>query len=111
METCRVLNLLNNKASTQLQKGLLEEARDTVLHAVNYYLLTYTISYEQTQLDVITLQCQAQASAFILRSIGDRYVDLGLERDDECLVATGHDMVCRSKNVLNLCRRIPSQAL
>jgi hypothetical protein len=107
METIRVLNLLNNKSSTELKQGLLEEARDTALHAMNYYLLTYSISEEQTPLDRIALQCQAQVSAFILRSIGDRYLDLGIERDDECLVATGKDMVCRSNNVLRLCRTIP----
>jgi hypothetical protein len=110
METIRVLNLLNNKSSNELQQGLLEEARDTALHAMNYYLLTYAISEEQTPLDRITLQCQAQVSAFILRSIGDRYLDLGIERDDECLVETGKDMLCRSNNVLRLCRTIPCHA-
>lgn len=110
METIRVLNLLNNKSSAELQQGLLEEARDTALHAVNYYLLTYSLSDEHTQLDKITLQCQAQVSALILRSIGDRYLDLGIERDDQCLVETGKDMVCRSKNVLMLCRAIPCRA-
>jgi hypothetical protein len=107
METVRVLNLLNNKASKELQRGLLEEARDTAMHAVNYYLLTYSIPHEQSQLDVITLQCQAQVSALILRSIGEKYVDLGLERSDQCLIETGNDMVYQSKNVLGLCRTIP----
>ena len=107
METIRVLNLLNSKSSTELQQGLLEEARDTALQAMNYYLLTYSLAEEHTQLDIITLQCQAQVSAFIIRSIGDRYLDLGIERDDECLVETGKDMVCRSKNILKLCRAIP----
>ena len=110
METIRVLNLLNSKSSIELQQGLLEEARDTALHAMNYYLLTYSLSEEHTQLNKITLQCQAQLSAFILRSIGDRYLDLGVERDDECLVETGNDMVCRSKNVLRMCRTVPFHA-
>lgn len=107
METIRVLNLLNSKSSTELQRGLLEEARDTALQAVNYYLLTYSSSKDHSQLDEITLQCQAQVSAFILQSIGERYLDLGVKRNDECLLETGNDMVCRSKNVLRLCQTIP----
>jgi hypothetical protein len=107
METVRVLNLLNNKASTEFHNGLLEEARDTAMHAVNYYLLTYAISQDDTQLANMSLQCHAQVSALILRKIGDRYLHLGEQRADHCLVEAGIDMVHRSKNVLRLCKTIP----
>ena len=101
-----MLNLLNTKASTELQSGLIEEAEETATQAINYYLATYsaTANQEPTQYGDRLLQCQAQVSALILRKIGVSYKELGKQRDDEGLVKTGNDLIVRSSQILKLCR-------
>lgn len=101
-----MLNLLNTKASTQLQKGLLEEARVTTLLSVDYYLSTYSITAddEQTQYGKMILQCHARVSALMLRKIGGCYVNLGEELDDSGRTRAGNEMIAQSSKVLKLCR-------
>jgi hypothetical protein len=107
METLRVLDLLNTKVSTELQGELLEEARNTAMHAIDYYLSTYSAASEgQTRYENMMLQSQAQLSALLLHKIGARYRELGKERDDESLVDEGNEMIMRSSQVLKLTRDI-----
>jgi hypothetical protein len=108
MEALKVLKLLNVKASRELHSAMLEEAGDTVNHAIAYYLTTLhaTSTSEQTHQGRVLIHCQAQLSALLLRKIGAKYRILGEQREDESLTETGKSMIVRSSHILKLCRPI-----
>jgi hypothetical protein len=109
MEALKVLKLLNAKASRELHGAMLEEAGDTVNHAIAYYLTTLhaaSTCEQQTHQGRVLIHCQAQLSALLLRKIGVKYRILGEQREDESLTETGKSMIVRSSHILKLCRPI-----
>jgi phage gp36-like protein len=107
METVRVLNLLNTKASAELQEGRLEEAKETATQAVDYYLSTYSCASKgQSHHGNMMLQCQVKVSALLLRKTGAGYLEIGKQREDDDLVATGNAMIFRSSQVLKLSQHL-----